>query len=490
MVNIIVELSKYMMIVLIVMYTYLCFSIFGYSDLDRQKSMLRRQNILMFMIHIVAFLVMYLQKEDVKILAFYVIQVILFAITILLYTGFYPKSSRLVVNNMCMLLCIGMISLTRLNYDKAVKQYVIAAGAIAVSFAVPVIIRKWGKLSEWRNLYAAAGIVSLAVVVVAGRVSYGAKLGFTVAGISIQPSELVKIIFVFFVASSFKLSMEFRNIVITTALAAFHVLILVASKDLGAALIIFVVYLAMLYVATHQFLYVAAGLGSGSVAAVGAYYLFGHVRTRVEAWKDPFAVYDNGGYQVAQSLFAIGTGGWFGMGLFEGMPDKIPVADEDFIFSAIAEELGLIFALCMILICVSCYVMFLNIAMQLHNMFYKLVALGLGTGYIFQAFLNIGGVTKFIPSTGVTLPLVSYGGSSLLSSLVMFAIIQGLYIVREDEEEDIERRKKERLRAKRNRQAAYAEERKDGDVPKRAQRSRPERPEKGQRKARKEQRVR
>ena len=490
MVNIIVELSKYMMIVLIVMYTYLCFSIFGYSDLDRQKSMLRRQNILMFMIHIVAFLVMYLQKEDVKILAFYVIQVILFAITILLYTGFYPKSSRLVVNNMCMLLCIGMISLTRLNYDKAVKQYVIAAGAIAVSFAVPVIIRKWGKLSEWRNLYAAAGIVSLAVVVVAGRVSYGAKLGFTVAGISIQPSELVKIIFVFFVASSFKLSMEFRNIVITTALAAFHVLILVASKDLGAALIIFVVYLAMLYVATHQFLYVAAGLGSGSVAAVGAYYLFGHVRTRVEAWKDPFAVYDNGGYQVAQSLFAIGTGGWFGMGLFEGMPDKIPVADEDFIFSAIAEELGLICALCMILICVSCYVMFLNIAMQLHNMFYKLVALGLGTCYIFQAFLNIGGVTKFIPSTGVTLPLVSYGGSSLLSSLVMFAIIQGLYIVREDEEEDIERRKKERLRAKRNRQAAYAEERKDGDVPKRAQRSRPERPEKGQRKARKEQRVR
>lgn len=490
MVNIIVELSKYMMIVLIVMYTYLCFSIFGYSDLDRQKSMLRRQNILMFMIHIVAFLVMYLQKEDVKILAFYVIQVILFAITILLYTGFYPKSSRLVVNNMCMLLCIGMISLTRLNYDKAVKQYVIAAGAIAVSFAVPVIIRKWGKLSEWRNLYAAAGIVSLAVVVVAGRVSYGAKLGFTVAGISIQPSELVKIIFVFFVASSFKLSMEFRNIVITTALAAFHVLILVASKDLGAALIIFVVYLAMLYVATHQFLYVAAGLGSGSVAAVGAYYLFSHVRTRVEAWKDPFAVYDNGGYQVAQSLFAIGTGGWFGMGLFEGMPDKIPVADEDFIFSAIAEELGLIFALCMILICVSCYVMFLNIAMQLHNMFYKLVALGLGTCYIFQAFLNIGGVTKFIPSTGVTLPLVSYGGSSLLSSLVMFAIIQGLYIVREDEEEDIERRKKERLRAKRNRQAAYAEEGKDGDVPKRAQRSRPKRPEKGQRKARKEQRVR
>ena len=230
-------------------------------------------------------------------------------------------------------------------------------------------------------------------------------------------------------------------------------LILVVSKDLGAALIIFVVYLAMLYVATHQFLYVAAGVGAGSAASVAAYYLFNHVKTRVIVWKDPFAAYDNGGYQVAQSLFAIGTGGWFGMGLFQGMPDSIPVADEDFIFSAIAEELGLIFALCMILICVSCYVMFLNIAMQLHDMFYKMVALGLGTCYIFQAFLNIGGVTKFIPSTGVTLPLVSYGGSSLLSTLIMFAIIQGLYIVREDEEEDIERRKRERQRARRNRQA-------------------------------------
>ena len=173
---------------------------------------------------------------------------------------------------------------------------------------------------------------------------------------------------------------------------------------------------------------------------------------RVIVWKDPLAVYANGGQQVAQSLFAIGTGSWFGLGLFEGVPNTIPVAVSDFIFAAIGEEMGLIYGLCMILICVSCYIMFLNIAMQLHNGFYKLVALGLGTCYIFQVFLAIGGVTKFIPSTGVTIPLVSYGGSSLFSTVIMFAIIQGLYILREDEEEDIERKKKERLRAKRSRQ--------------------------------------
>ena len=110
--------------------------------------------------------------------------------------------------------------------------------------------------------------------------------------------------------------------------------------------------------------------------------------------------------------------------------------------------MGVIYALCLILICVSCYVMFLNIAMELRNNFYKLIALGLGTCYIFQVFLQIGGVTKFIPSTGMTLPFVSYGGSSMLSTMIMFGIIQGLYIIREDEEEE---REKEKLRKERKR---------------------------------------
>ena len=490
MVNIIVQLSKYVMILLIIMYTFLCFSIFGYQDPDRKRYLLRRQNILMFLMHAIAFAVMYLQTDDIKMLAFYLMQVVLFGATILLYTNIYPRVSRLVVHNMCMLLCIGMIMLTRLSYSNAVKQFVIAAGGVAISLVVPVVIRKVKKLSEWRKVYAIIGIVSLALVIVIGSVSYGAKLGFQVAGINVQPSELVKIVFVFFVASSFKQSMAFKDIVVTTALAAFHVLILVASKDLGAALIIFVVYLVMLYVATRQPLYVLAGLGAGSVASVGAYYLFNHVRNRVVAWKDPIASYSGSGYQVAQSLFAIGTGSWFGMGLFQGQPDTIPVASSDFIFSAICEEMGLIFGLCMTLVCVSCYVMFLNIAMQLRNMFYKLVALGLGTCYIFQVFLNIGGVTKFIPSTGVTLPLVSYGGSSILSTLIMFAIIQGLYILREDEEENLERKKKERLRAERGRGEVKKRARKTADVPQRAKRSRPAGQAPRKEKARPQQRVR
>ena len=433
-----------MMILLIALYTYHCFAVFAYSDDSMKKRVLHNQRVLMFMIHFMAFAGMYFKTDENKILIFYFAQVIILALIMWLYEKFYPKVSRLIVNNMCMLLSIGFIMITRLSYNKAVKQCIIVAGAMLLSYLVPIVIQKTRRLSELKTLYALIGIVALSAVVVVGQVSGGAKLGFEIAGFGIQPSEFVKILFVFYVASSFRKSSSFKDVVWTTFVAAFHVLILVISKDLGAALIIFVVYLAMLYVATKQPLYTIAGVLAGSVAAVAAYHLFNHVRVRVLVWQDPFAVYDRGGYQVAQSLFAIGTGSWFGAGLFQGKANAIPVADEDFIFSAISEEMGLIFALCLVLICVSCYIMFLNIAMQLRNLFYKYVALGLGTSYIFQAFLNIGGVTKFIPSTGVTLPLVSYGGSSVMSTLVMFAIIQGLYILKEEEEEEIERKRRQK----------------------------------------------
>ena len=449
MVNIIVELSKYVMIILMAVYTFSCFSIFAKQYEEEKKHILIRQNVFMFLIQFVAYLVMYLKTQELKLVYFYAAQVILLLAIIILYRVIYPKVSRLIVNNMCMLLCIGFIMITRLTYTKAVKQFIFVILGTVIGLIVPVIVRKLKSLKDWGKYFAVIGIVALAIVAVLAQQSDGAKLGFTIFGFGIQPSEFVKILFVFYVASSLSKSTSFKNIVVTTCVAAAHVLILVLSTDLGAALIMFIVYLVMIYVATRNPLYTLAGIGGGAAASVIGYKLFAHIKIRVAAWKDPFASYDNGGYQVAQSLFAIGTGSWFGMGLYQGLPDSIPVAEEDFIFAAISEELGLIFALCMILVCVSCYVMFLNIAMAIHNQFYKLVALGLGTCYIFQVFLTIGGVTKFIPSTGVTLPLVSYGGSSILSTMIMFGIIQGLYILREDEEDSIEKRRKNQIRRSR-----------------------------------------
>lgn len=133
---------------------------------------------------------------------------------------------------------------------------------------------------------------------------------------------------------------NFRRLVKTTILAAVHVLILVISTDLGSALIYFMTYLIMLYVATRDWKWLALGFGAFVVAAVAAYFLFAHVRVRVEIWKDPFSVYEGSGYQVAQALFAIAAGGWFGTGLYQGSPTEIPYVDQDFMFAAIARRDG------------------------------------------------------------------------------------------------------------------------------------------------------
>ena len=126
------------------------------------------------------------------------------------------------------------------------------------------------------------------------------------------------------------------------------------------------------------------------------------------------------------------------MGLSQGLPKKIPVVEKDFIFAAISEEMGAIFAICVLLICLGCFLQFMMIATRMQAVFYKLIALGLGLEYIIQVFLTVGGVTKFIPSTGVTLPFVSYGGSSILGTFILFGIIQGLYILKRNDEEEME----------------------------------------------------
>ena len=435
MIHLITELSKYTMIILFALYTYQCFSSLKRSvDKAEQAEKFRSQVVYMYLFHLNAYAVLYLSMErNLDILKFYLMQAVFFSAVQLCYGIFYKRVSRLIVNNMCMLMCIGFVMLTRLSYDHAMKQFQIAVISMALTMLIPFFISRFQYLRSLTWLYALAGITMLGVVAVLGAVSHGAKLSFSIAGITIQPSEFIKIIFVFFVASMLYESTEFVQVVKATVVAGLHVIILVLSKDLGAGLIFFIAYMVMLYVATRKLYYFAGGLLCGALASVAAYHLFHHVRVRVVAWQDPLAVFANEGNQVANSLFAIGTGGWFGMGLNQGMPNKIPEVKQDFIFSAIAEELGGIFAICLILVCVSCLLMFLNIAMQLKDSFYKLVALGLGVTYGFQVFLTIGGVIKFIPSTGVTLPLISYGGSSLFSTMILFAIIQGFYILREKE---------------------------------------------------------
>lgn len=436
----IIEVSKYLMILLIAVYTYLNFSYFRHHGEQGQRRVCRRQNIAMFLMHFVAYLILYLKSEDERVVLFYLAQVVFLGAYIGLYQVFYRNLTRILVNNMCMLLCVGWIVMTRLSLDKALRQFMIVAVAALVTWILPFIMDRVWQLSRIAWVYGLLGLALLVAVWMVGNNSYGAQLSIRVGGFSLQPSEFVKISFVFFVATMFYRSVDFKSVAMTTLMAAAHVLVLVLSKDLGSALIFFVAYLSMLFVATSNWLYLLAGIFSGCGASVLAYGLFAHVRTRVAAWRNPWADIDNRGYQITQSLFAIGTGGWFGMGLFQGMPYKIPVVEKDFVFAAISEELGGIFAVCVLLICLGCFLQFMMIAARMQALFYKLIAFGLGMEYVIQVFLAVGGAIKFIPSTGVTLPFVSYGGSSVLSTFIMFGVVQGLYILKKNDEEDYEER--------------------------------------------------
>lgn len=430
----IAELSGYVIIILFAIYTLCCFRAFSRKTKEGKDRVFKVQRSLTVLILLLCGTILILENKDIKYVILLGLELVFFLVFGKIYQLFYKGLSKLVLNNMMMCMVIGFIMLGRLKYDYALRQLIMATVAMGICLFVPLFIER---ITIWERLgwqYALVGILCLLLVFVIGEEHYGAVNWISVGGISLQPSEFVKIIYVFFIAGLLSKYRDFKHIVFISGVAAVHVVILVIEKDLGAALIYFITYLVVLYVATMQVTYLGAGLGAGGVAAVIAYKMFSHVRTRVVAWQEPWEHINNEGYQICRSLFAIGTGGLFGMGLGQGLPESVPVVESDFIFSAISEELGVIFSICLILVYISSYIMFVNIAMKMKKLFYKLTAFGLSVVFIFQVFLCIGGATKFIPSTGVTLPLISYGGSSIITTIVIFSIIQGMYVLNGREE--------------------------------------------------------
>ncbi len=436
MITVIATVAQYVSIILLAIYGWLCFSIFKSTDKKWKEKKLTRQIVLIFSIHFLWYLVLFLKMGEMKVLILYGCEILVAVLYMVLYHRYYPNSSRLITNNMCFLLLFGYTVLTRINMNYAIRQFAISTVTLLIVSFIPLIMLRYRNLRNYYYIYGVLGILALLTVFIPGEgfihglSAYGARnwlaVDFGFASISVQPSEFVKILFVFFVASILAKSTEFRQVVIATAFAVTHMGVLVLEKDLGGALIFFVIYVSILYVATRRPLY---------------FFGFRHVMVRVNNWIDPWADINDGGYQIAQSLFAIGSGGWFGSGLCEGMPDSIPVRESDFIFSVIAEEMGVLAALILILICFSVFIGFIDVSMKCKQSFYKNMAFGFAICYIFQVLLNIGGVTKFIPSTGVTLPLVSYGLSSVASTLIVFQITQGINIITSKEAEKVEREK-------------------------------------------------
>lgn len=455
-------ISKYMITLFIVLYALESFLLLLYKSEDDRGFLYLRQNVWMFLMQLTAFVNLSLATRNWNYVYLYgLVQILLFGI-LLLTTFLYKRCNRLLLNHMCMLLGIGMIMLARLSafdtaetidsfaaitlgsysFDfsillssKAFRQYVIICISFAIGIILPALISRAGKFYKLKWLYATAGLLLLSTVLILGEVTKGSKLSYTIKGITFQPSEFVKILFVFFIAAAVFKDTGLKNILVTSIFAGIHVILLVLSTDLGSALIFFVCFITMIFVASRNLFYLLLGLIGGASASIIAYFSFSHVRIRVLAWLDPWSYIDNKGYQITQSLFAIGSGSWFGMGLNEGNPKAIPYVDVDFIFSSICEELGVIFGIFLIIIIVNCFLVIMQVGIVQNNLFYKLICVGLGTIYIFQVFLTIGGGIKFIPLTGVTLPFISYGGSSVMTTMIQFFIVQGIYINYRKEQE-------------------------------------------------------
>lgn len=431
----ITEISRYVMIAALALYVLESFFGVALHKGDIRTGRYIRQYVYILLIHIFGMLTLFVYDTQDKYLIFLFVQMAVLFVVSRAATLIYHGISKMLLNHLQLFLTVGFIIQTRLNFDTAVRQFKIISVALVLFLVVPLIINKVGFLKNLTYLYCGLGIVMLATVMLLGRSTYGAKLSYTILGFTFQPSELVKLLFVFFVASFLYETCGVKKIAISGLISAVFVIVLVLSKDLGSALIFCITYLIMVFAGSGKYRYLSVGVVIGLVAAVLSYKLFSHVQLRVDIWRNPWADVDNKGYQLTQSLFAIATGGWFGSGLTEGTPTTIPFVEEDFVFSAIAEELGSVFGILLILAFLATALLFLKISGRKNEPFYRLIGVGMTTIMGIQVVLTVGGGTRFIPLTGVTLPLISIGGTSALSTILLFGVMAGISLRPEGEEE-------------------------------------------------------
>ena len=308
-----------------------------------------------------------------------------------------------------------------------------------------VVVRDHMKLDGYRYLIGAVGLALLVATIVFGTTINGAKLWIHAFGFSIQPSEFAKLAIVIFLAGylddkKVMLSVPQRHVLGVPMPAfkyfgpllvmwVFSLAMLVFMKDFGMALLFMSIFVALMYMATARVVYVVAGMGLFAAAGAIAVYIVPHVQDRFRVWLDPWPYADTTGYQLLQSLFTIADGGVVGTGfgrgylLFANKAPVVPDLQTDFIFAAIANEMGLLGAAGIILL----YLLFVwrgfRIAVFAPDGFSKLLAAGLATAFALQTFIIIGGVTRVIPLTGITLPFVSYGGSSITANLMLVALL-------------------------------------------------------------------
>jgi cell division protein FtsW (lipid II flippase) len=333
----------------------------------------------------------------------------------------------------------GLVFLFRIDPFYGMRQFVWLLAALLVLVLTTSLLKNIRFLDDYKYVYAVVGLVALILPIFFGQEEGGAKSWLNFGLFQLQPSEFVKILVVLFLASFLEenkaaLAAGTRSVgwlnlpspqewVPLVAMWGVSLLLLVFQKDLGTALIYFGTFLAMIYVATSRIFYVVFGLGLFGAGAGVSYSIFAHVQDRVEIWLNPWPLIDTTGYQVIQSIFAIGSGGVIGAGLGQGFPTFIPAVHTDFIFAAICEEMGLAGGVGVIVMFMIYLYRGIRIALKTKDDFAALTAAGLTALLSLQSFIILAGVTKMLPLTGVTLPFMSYGGSSLLANFILLGLL-------------------------------------------------------------------
>jgi len=334
---------------------------------------------------------------------------------------------------------IGITFVTRLAPSEANGQVVWLFLSVVAMIAALFFVRNLDDLAHYKYTLGVIGVALLLLPMLVGTEIYGSKLWIFIGPFSFQPGELAKILIVLFLAFYLASNREalstsaihfgpfslprFRMLLPLFIMWGISLLLVVFERDLGSALLFFVFFVIMLFVATGRVSYVIISLGLLAIGFVFCYHFFGHVQTRVDIWLNPWKDPSGSGYQIVQSLYSIADGGLTGTGIGKGMPTLIPVVESDFIFSAIAEEMGLLGSTAVLVLFMLFCVRGFATAARAKSDSSAFAAVGLTSVIGFQAFLIVGGVTKLLPLTGVTLPFMSQGGSSLLSSFIIVGLL-------------------------------------------------------------------
>lgn len=323
---------------------------------------------------------------------------------------------------------IGLVVLGRLDMDVALRQLMWLTVGLMLLFIVVVVIKRVYDFGRWNYAFMAMSLGLLAFAYLFADTVGGARNWVNLGPISFQPSELSKVLFIIVSAYFFAEKRRTAASITYAVYVGLCVILLVLSNDLGAALLYSGTFLIVFFAGTGRTLLTLAGLGVAGAGAVASYYVVPHVKTRVEIWQNPWSFHQTQGYQIVQGLMAIAAGGMFGAGLGLGYPEAIPVNTSDFIFAVICEEFGILFGVITILLYLIFIIRGMIIARNASSRFDALLVFGATCMLSLQSFIIIAGVIKLIPLTGITMPFISAGGSSLTACLCLVGIIEGVAV--------------------------------------------------------------